>query len=175
MNTTYVDESISSGQEPTCVKATFKTLSSYPLKRLGTFSASLKKDGVLYKCAKTFTLNFDMGLDGDQRVIGDNGYRSELPEGTVGISGELTALYKDGSLFDAGSNNTTVAWLLEFTAGDGIGSLTIEVPECKIQQSSPTVDTAGGLSQNCNAQAFCSTSENGGSAATITLVNAYAA
>lgn len=175
VNAAYVAETVAVGQEPTCVKATFASLSSYPLKRLGTFSASLKKDGATYKCAKTFTLNFDMGLDGDQRVIGDNGYRSELPEGTVGISGELTALYKDGALFEAGANNATVAWELLFTAGEGVGSLKIEIPECKIQQSSPTVDTAGGLSQNCTAQAFCSTSDNGGSAATITLVNAYAA
>lgn len=167
----YVAETVTSGSEPVWCKAHFNEPASIPLARLGTFSARLYKDGAIYNCARNFSIQFDFGLDGDMRCIGDDGYRSSIPEGTVQITSSLTALFKSGDLFREGAENTTVGLKLEFTDPDGVRKLTIELPENKVQPSSPPVDSPRGLSQDITVQAFSSDSENGGSACTITVVN----
>jgi hypothetical protein len=156
-------------------KAHFNEPASIPLARLGTFSARLYKDGAIYNCARNFNIQFDFGLDGDMRCIGDDGYRSSIPEGTVQITSSLTALFKSGELFREGSNNTTVGLSLQFTDPDGVRSLTIDLPENKVQPASPPVDSPRGLSQDITVQAFSSDSENGASACTITVVNGMSA
>lgn len=168
---TYVAETVTANQEPVLCKAHFVDPGSYPLARLGTFSARLYKDGAIYDCAKTFSITFDFGLDGDQRCIGDDGYRSAIPEGTVTITSTLTALFKSGELFREGAENTTVGLKLQFTDPDGVRKLVIELPENKVQPTSPPVDSARGLSQDITVQSFSSTSEEGDSACTITVVN----
>lgn len=164
----YVAEDIVAGREPVCNSVHFSEPTEIPISRLGTFAATFYKDGEEYKCAKNVGIEIDMGLDGDQRVIGDNGYRSELPEGTVSVTTSLTALFKSGDLFREGSENATIALKLVF-AGENGASLTIEIPQNKIQQTAPAIDTAAGLSQELTAIAFA----NSGSSVTFTLVNSY--
>ena len=168
---TYVAESVTTNKEPVWCKAHFNSPTSIPLARLGTFSARLYKDGAIYNCARNFNIQFDFGLDGDMRCIGDDGYRSSIPEGTVQITSSLTALFKSGDLFREGAENTTVGLKLEFTDPDGLRKLTIELPENKVQPSSPPVDSPRGLSQDITVQAFSSDSENGASACVITVIN----
>ena len=168
---TYVAESVTTNYEPVWCKAHFDSPTSIPLARLGTFSARLYKDGAIYNCARNFNIQFDFGLDGDMRCIGDDGYRSSIPEGTVQITSSLTALFKSGGLFREGAENTTVGLKLEFSDPDGVRKLTIELPENKVQPSSPPVDSPRGLSQDITVQAFSSDSENGASACVITVVN----
>ena len=168
---TYTAETVTSGSEPVWCKAHYNSPASIPLARLGTFSARLYKDGSIYNCARNFSIQFDFGLDGDMRCIGDDGYRSSIPEGTVQITSSLTALFKSGDLFREGADNTTVGLKLEFTDPDGVRKLTIELPENKVQPSSPPVDSPRGLSQDITVQSFSSDSENGASACTITVVN----
>lgn len=139
------------------------------IKRLGTFFATLYKDGAEYRAAKNFSFDFDFGLDGEQRCIGDNGFRSEIPEGKVTIGGSLTALFKSGELFRAAQSATTIGFKLTFAIPDSVEKFEINVPEMKVQPATPAVDTAGGLSQDLNIQGFASV--EGASAVTITIVN----
>jgi hypothetical protein len=170
----YVAESVTASSEPVGCKTHFVNPVGIPLKRLNTFSGKVYKDGVEYKTAKTFTIEFDMGLDGDQRVIGDNGFRSEIPEGKVGITTSLTALLKNADWYRLGEGNITVALKLAFAASFGIGSLTIEIPENKVSMASPGVDSPNGIIQQITAIGFATDSSATGSAAIITLVSPYA-
>jgi hypothetical protein len=170
----YVAESVTASSEPVCCKTHFVNPVGIPLKRLNTFSGKVYKDGVEYKTAKTFTMEFDMGLDGDQRVIGDNGFRSEIPEGKVGITTSMTVLLKNADWYRLGEGNITVALKLAFAASYGLGSLTIDVPENKVSMASPGIDSPNGISQQITAIGFSSDSSATGSAATITLVSPYA-
>ncbi len=170
----YVAESVTASSEPVCCKTHFVNPVGIPLKRLNTFSGKVYKDGVEYKTAKTFTMEFDMGLDGDQRVIGDNGFRSEIPEGKVGITTSMTVLLKNADWYRLGEGNITVALKLAFAASFGIGSLTIEIPENKVSMASPGVDSPNGIIQQITAIGFATDSSATGSAATITLVSPYA-
>ena len=170
----YVSESVVASSEPVCCKTQFVNPVGIPLKRLNTFSGKVYKDGVEYSAAKTFSIDFDMGLDGDQRVIGDNGFRSEIPEGKVGITTSMTVLLKNADWYRLGEGNITVALKLVFTASAGIGSMTIEIPENKVSMASPGVDSPNGISQQITAIGFATDSSANGSAATITLVSPYA-
>lgn len=169
----YVAEAVGANP-PVFAACQFASPGSVPIKRINTFAAKIFKDGAEYDCAKDFTIAFDFGLDGDQRCIGDNGFRTEIPEGVAAITTTLTALFKDGSLFRAGQDNTTAALKLVYTATDGFGSVTIDLPENKIQQSAPAVDSPMGISQSVTAMAFCNAADSDDSASTITVVNAYA-
>ena len=170
----YVAESVTASSEPVCCKTHFVNPVGIPLKRLNTFSGKVYKDGVEYSAAKTFSIDFDMGLDGDQRVIGDNGFRSEIPEGKVGITTSMTVLLKNADWYRLGEGNITVALKLAFAASYGLGSLTIDVPENKVSMASPGIDSPNGISQQITAIGFSSDSSATGSAATITLVSPYA-
>lgn len=167
--TSYTDSS----KQPGVTKSQFTSITNATINRLGTFSASLKKDNVNYDCAKEFSIAFNMGIDTDQRCIGDNGYLSSLPEGTVEITTNITALFRSAELQKIAANNETVAWELKYENADG--SLTIYLPENKVQEAGVPIESAMGLSQSMTIQAFCSDASNGGSAATITLVNKQAA
>ena len=165
---------ISDGDEPVWTEAQVKVQSGQelPVRRLGTFSSRIHKDGKEYRGGKGFTLEIDMGLDGDQRVIGDDGYRSSIPEGTVSISSTLTAIFRDGTLFRAGSNNETISFELRYTLPGDLGYLSFSIPESKVSESAPAVDTPRGLSQEISCMAFCTSAATGGSAITVTLSNA---
>jgi len=119
-------------------------------------------------------MDFDMGLDGEQRVIGDNGFRSEIPEGKVAINTSLTVLLKNADWYRSGESNITVGLKLAFAASFGLGSLTIDVPENKVSMASPGIDSPNGISQQITAIGFATDSSATGSAATITLVSPYA-
>jgi hypothetical protein len=170
----YVTETVTQGQEPVLCKAHFAAPKSLPLKRLNTFSGKLYYDGVEYKAAKSISLEIDFGLDGDQRVIGDNGFRSEIPEGEIAATTNLTVLLKDGGLYRKGESNADVALKLAFIASFGIGSLTIDMPENKVALTSPAIESPRGITQTVSAQAYSSDTSDSGSAIIVTLINAYA-
>ena len=128
INKVYVAETVST-DPPVTQKCHFKAPGTIPLKRLGTFSAKFYKDGAEYKCAQDVTIDIDMDLDGEQRCLGDNGFRSQLLEGIAAITANLTVAFRNGTFFRDGQNNTTAALKLEFTAAYGIGKLTIDLPK----------------------------------------------
>jgi len=171
---TYVAVSIAEGKEPGVQKVNVKSPAGIALRRLGTFSAGLKKDSVTYRIAKEFTINFDMGLDRDQRCIGDEGYVSSLPEGTVDISVDFTCLFNSGDMYRKAQANDTVGWAIKYEIPGTSYYLEVSLPECKVQEAGVPVETAMGISQTAKVQAFCSNADSGGSAAVITLVNGLA-
>ena len=171
---TYAAVTIAEGKEPGVMKVNVKSPSGIALRRLGTFSAGLKKDGVTYRTAKEFTINFDMGLDRDQRCIGDEGYVSSLPEGTVGISVDFTCLFNSGDMYRKAQANDTVGWAIKYVIPGTPYYLEVSLPECKVQEAGVPVETAMGISQTAKVHAFCSTGDEGGSAAVVTLVNELA-
>lgn len=171
INKAYVAETVST-DPPVTQKCHFKAPATIPLKRLGTFSAKFYKDGAEYQCAQDVTIDIDMDLDGEQRCLGDNGFRSQLLEGIAAITASLTVSFRNGTFFRDGQNNTTAALKLEFTAAYGIGKLTIDMPKNKVQMAGVPVESPRGITQSVNAIAY---TENPGvdGAVTITLTNAY--
>lgn len=170
----YTAETFGNGDEPVCCKAQIKSPNYIPLKRLNTFSATVYKDGAEYKATKDKEITFDMGLDPDQRVIGDNGFRSEIPEGKVTVDSALTVLFKNADWVRAGEKNITIAQKLVFASEYGVGELEINLPECKVELNGPGIEGPAGLTQQINTRAFCSDNSAEGSAATITLKNSLA-
>lgn len=171
---TYVAEAVPASSEPVCCKTQFVVPVGIPLKKINTFAAKVYKDGVEYKAAKNFNMTFEMGLDGDQRVIGDNGFRSEIPEGTVAVTTETSVLLKNGDWYRSGESNVTVGLKLVYSASYGIGTMTIDLPENKVNMASPGIEGPAGIVQAITAKAFSSDTTDAGSAATITLVSPYA-
>lgn len=174
IDATYVAETIDSGKEPSCCKAQIATAGVIPIKRLNTFSAVVHKDGAEYKGVRNKEITFDFGLDGEQRVIGDKGFRSEIPEGKISITTGLTVLVKSADWIRAGEKNTTIASKLVFEQEYGIGKLEIDLPECKCELTGVPIEGPAGLVQQINLQAFCSDISAEGSAATVTLTNSRA-
>lgn len=171
---TYVAETIASGKEPVLNVAHFINPRGIPLKRINTFAASLWKDGEMFKASKSFNSTIDMGLDTEQRALGDEGYVSEIPEGSVSVTTQMTAMMKSGDLYRDGQNNTTVGFELKYASKSGMGLLSIKLPENKIQQTAPPVDSPRGLSQDITVISFDSAPEDNEPGLVITLVNGFA-
>ena len=170
----YVAESVTPSSEPVCCKAQIKAPKSVQLKRLNTFSASVYKDGAEYKAARNLEITFDMGLDGEQRVIGDKGFRSEIPEGKVGIDLAATVLFKNADWVRAGEKNITMGAKLIYESDYGVGKLEIDLPECKTELVGTAIEGPAGLVQQVRMEAFSGDTSPEGSAATVTLTSSVA-
>lgn len=106
-----------------------------------------------------FTL--DNSLDDDNFVIGGGGYRRSLPEGKAIITGRMTVLFEDISLYTKAVNFDTSLLKLVLTRGTGNGSanneyLEILIPELKYDTSSPVVPNDSGLEVELPFSAFAS-------------------
>jgi len=136
--------------------------------RLQNFQAALLEGGSALATATEMSLDLDMGLDGDQYVIGGGGARGDLPEGIISVTGNLTTLFTSGALLDKAIASTVSSLKTTFTSGTH--SLALEVQELQYGRTSPTIDGPQGVRLTLPYTGFLG-SGAGASAAIATLVN----
>jgi hypothetical protein len=143
-------------------------LSDIPLLRFSNFQGAIEEGGVQLANVSEASLNVDFGLDGNNYTLGGNGYRAELPEGYLQVSGNIKAFFEDAVLLNKAINNTKTS--LNFKFVSGAHSLGFLMEEVILQQTSPGIENEKGIIVNLPFKAFYN-SGLGGSVLVTTLVN----
>lgn len=138
-----------------------------PFNRLANFQALLKVDGQVTGNAMSFSVNLNNGLDGEVRLLSGQGFRADLPEGLMGVSGTMDVMVTDGDLYAKALASTPLDLELSFAKGDE--SLTIKLPKVQLQVTGPVTDGPAGLKMTWNWQAYSVQPED--AAMTVELVN----
>jgi len=146
-------------------------LTALSLQKFSNFQGTIEEGGAQLAIVTEASLNADFGLDGTTYTIGGNGYRTDLPEGILQVSGSIKALFKDTVLLNKAINNTKSSLKFKFTSGTH--SLQFFMEEVIFQQTSPGIESEKGIYINLPFKAFYD-SGTGGSAIVATLVNGYA-
>lgn len=136
--------------------------------RTQNFQAKVKIGGTAKGKITSFSMDIDMGLDGDTYCIGGGGYREAICEGLVTISGSLEAFFDNGDYLTMAENSTETSAEVIFTQGDL--SLSFKLPEIKFARTSPGIDGPGGVKQNLTYNAYYQDGSEK-SAVVVTVVN----
>jgi len=147
------------------------TLTNNTLLKYSNFQGTIAEGGAPLAIVTEASLNADFGLDGNTYAIGGGGYRTDLPEGIIQISGSIKAFFQDTVLLNKAINNTTTS--LDFKFTNGTHSLDFFMGEVIFQQTSPGIETEQGIYINLPFKTFYQNG-TGGSAIVATLVNNYA-
>jgi hypothetical protein len=135
--------SILGGKETSGTVAYDATPASLPFARFGNFQGSVKEGGSDIAYLSQVELTISGNLNGDQYCIGSQGFRSDLPEGLLGVSGSVTALFKDAALLDKAISGTESS--LELALTGGAHSLTIAIPELVYERQTPGISGPQGI------------------------------
>lgn len=96
-------------------------------------------------------LSIDNGLDGDTYVMDGTGERYSLPEGQAKVSGKVTTLFENTTLYDLAIANTETSLTIAFTKGAGTGAsagnekMTFYIDELIFKPKSPVISGPKGL------------------------------
>jgi len=159
----------SESQEESSFDGSPTTLS---LDRLDNFEVSLEEGGGALSNATevSFTVNF--GLDTGLYVLGGSGVRGSIPEGIVGVSGNLKTLFEDDSLLDKaeGATESSIVITIQYSAAL---KMVIEFNEVQYERNSPAVPGPQGLLVDLNFQGYYD-DHGDASAVVVALTNADA-
>lgn len=162
------------------VGASFAGLSATPydasptavtIARLNNFQAALTEGGSAFSSATEVSINIDFGLDTSNYVIGGGGELGDIPEGVIGVSGTLTALFESSALLDKALASTESS--LEITIGSSSSIFKIEIPELEYSYKSPGIPGPQGIRQSLDFQGFYANDADA-SAVIMTIVNTEA-
>ena len=143
-------------------------LTDISLLKFSDFQGTIEEGGSQLAIVTEATLNVDFGLDGTSYAIGGGGYRTELPEGYLQVSGTIKAFFEDTVLLNKAINNTKTS--LNFKFANGTHSLGFNMEEVMIQQTSPGIENEKGIMINLPFKAFYDSCASG-SIIVATLVN----
>ncbi|MCF8094471.1 MAG: hypothetical protein K9J79_03830 [Desulfobacteraceae bacterium] len=121
--------------------------------RFQMFQAQIKEGGSTSAIITEgdFTVNF--GLDADTaRPVGNNGRLSDIFEGILEASGNITALFQDRTLIDKAINSTETSIALGFTNGDL--EIWITFNEVQLERNTPEVSGPQGVTLSLPWQAY---------------------
>jgi len=95
-------------------------------------------------------ISLENNLDGSVYVINGTGERYSLPDGLTKVSGTLTTLFEDDTLYMKAMNSEEIKLTLTFTVGSGVGTagnekLTIVIPELILQPNAPVISGPTGV------------------------------
>jgi len=139
------------------------------LKRAENFQCHILVDGTEKKSViREGTLSIDLGLDGDQYFIGDEGTRGDIPESIISASAQMTALFQDTEWIEKAKDGVVGSLAIKFT--NGTEELEFKFPEGMYERNSPSIDGKGGILCTANFTAFHSADANN-SAIVVTLKN----
>jgi hypothetical protein len=111
--------------------------------RFNNFQAALSEGGSPMLRCKLMNLSIKNNLDGDSYVIGSNGYRVQLLEGSCTVEGSVQILFEDVALYTKASNITESSLELVFTNSTNV--MTITLPEVKFKKGGPAIENQGGV------------------------------
>jgi hypothetical protein len=102
--------------------------------------------------SKISGLTIDNGLDlGEENyVLGGDGTRDSIPDGETKVTGTVTALFKDLTLYNKAVNGTESSIRVKFAFGDGNGtagneSLELKIPELVYSPKTPPIAGPKGI------------------------------
>ncbi|MEN6568059.1 MAG: phage tail tube protein [Veillonellales bacterium] len=143
------------------------------INKLNQFGAAIKIGGsAVTGTIKSGDFTINNNLDKDGYTIGDNGFRSQVAEGSAQVSGTFKALFNDTTLLNYGINQTItsleILWNLSATK-----SLSFLFPEVNFSRTDALITGPGGVEIDLSWQGFWQ-SDAGNSAVIATLNNQVA-
>lgn len=145
------------------------TPTSPSLSRINNFHGAVEEGGASSSIITQCSLNVDFGLDTRPDIIpvGNSGVRAELPEGSVGVSGSVRALFTDAgyTLLAKGIAGTESSLKLTFTAAAN-SIFEIELQELEYARTGVPLEGPQGLLLDMPFEAFY---ENGSEASALVL------
>lgn len=119
------------------------TVDSMVFDRFANFQAAILEGGSAIANCTEASIDIDFGLDGNTYCIGGAGFRSEIAEGIVSVSGSIKAMFKDAALLAKAIAGTESS--LKITLTNGAHILEITVPELVYERATPGIDGPGGV------------------------------
>ena len=118
---------------------------TYTSDALSHFSGALQEGSTLETIAYVKSVDFTLnnGLDDSVYVVGGAGLKYELPENTASLTGNITALFQSNALLTKAIAGTETSLSLAWTSGTS--SLTLAIPEVRLEAASPTVSGDRGV------------------------------
>jgi hypothetical protein len=143
------------------------------------FEASIEEGGATIATVSSFDLTVDNGLDGNNYVIGGGGERRSLPAGIVKVSGKISALFEDMSLYTKALSHTESSLKITLKKGDGLGSANNESIEFHLEElvyapNSPAISGPTGVLVDLDFEAYYDNGNNA-SALMVTVKNTQSA
>lgn len=120
--------------------------------RLGNFQASVNEGGASLSNATEVSLNIDFDHD-PVRVIGGQGKIGAINEGIPKITGALTTLFEDQTLYNKALNGTESSITSTLTGSNG-DILEFQMQELQYGINSPNVEGPRGILTNLNYSAY---------------------
>lgn len=114
------------------------------------FEASLENDGANIAIVTNFDVTIENNLDGSVYVIGSSGDRYSLPDGLVKVSGNITCLFENTTMYNKAVNNNESSLRVTLTHLLGTGAAYNEkfdlfLDELLFAPNSPVVNGPNGI------------------------------
>lgn len=139
-----------------------------PLTKFNRFQAAVILGGAVSAKITAGNISFNSALDGDQYLIGGQGFRGDIPEGIFQPSGSITALFEDHTLLEMAVNGTETSISFKWT--NGPNSLEIKFPEVIFERTSPAIEGPQGVVVELPFRGYYDDATEGASVV-VTLVN----
>ena len=138
--------------------------------RFGQFQAGITGVDKL----KTFDFNWNANRKTDSYLIDKTGARGDASAGINGLSGSLTSVISDGTLYASARNFVTLPLAMSFTnelAGTALRTIDFDMLEAKLNSvSNPSIGQSDAIDSSFNYEAFYTNNVNE-TALMITIVN----
>ena len=114
------------------------------------FGATIQEGGATLGIATSIDFSLENNLDGNSFVIDGTGQRYSLPAGVAKVSGNVTVLFENTTLYDKAIASTETALIITFINGTGEGTsgnekLTFTIPELKFKPNAPVITGPTGV------------------------------
>jgi hypothetical protein len=142
------------------------------------FEASIEEGGSAIANVRKVTMEIEENLDGENYCIGSQGERISIPEGSFLVSGNITALFEDLTLYNKAMNDTESSIRIVLSRGTGAGTAGNERMEFKVcelvyGENDPVVENDKGILVELPYAAFFDNAAEGSSFQVI-LMNTQA-
>lgn len=136
------------------------------------FEATILEGGSSIATISDIKMDISNDLDKSGYVIGGLGQLRALPAGKTTVTGTLTALFEDLTLYNKAVNFTESSLKITLSRGDGLGSagnesLEIFVPELMYEQKTPPISGPKGVLVEMPFSGFY---DNSGEATSIQMI-----
>ncbi|MBT0666334.1 hypothetical protein KI809_18660 [Geobacter pelophilus] len=113
-------------------------------------AADMKEGGDAIALIKNLSFNLDNALDGDTFVVGGGGVRGGINPGVYQITGSVTTIFTDTTLYEKAKNSTESSLDAAFKKGSGDGTagneaIQVVTPELIFTPKAPGVPGPGGV------------------------------
>ncbi len=140
---------------------------------LGIAAADMKEGGSpIAIVTKIDNITIDNALDGDTFVVGGGGSRSAINPGVYKVTGSLTAMFEDLTLYNKAKNLTETSLDVTLTRGTGAGtdnneSFQIVIPELNYKANAPAIEGAKGVVVSLDFEGYY---DNGADATALKMI-----